>query len=134
DRGHDDLKVNVAFTRLDLEIPPLENRGGWVEATRLIRLIRARSGVIAGNRLRGGPIEFFDGPWQVVDNEFRGTPPGTFSHGFITGHNTHDLLIRGNRLSSPEPSGKTWRFLVLTGYSAHDRIEHNTVAGVGARD
>jgi hypothetical protein len=134
DHGHDDLKVNVAFTRLDLEIPPAEKREGWVEAMRLIRLIRAQSGAITGNTLRGGPIEFFDGPWQIVDNEFRGTLPGTFSHGFITGHNTHDLLIRGNRLISPQPSGKTWRFLVLTGYSAHDRIERNTVEGVGARD
>src|SRR5262249_49844548 len=38
DQGHDDLKVNVAFTRLDLEIPPIETREGWVDALRLMRL------------------------------------------------------------------------------------------------
>jgi hypothetical protein len=134
DSGHDGLKVNVVFTRLDLEVTVVENRGGWSESLRLFRLIRAQSGAVTANRLRGGPIEFFDGPWHVVDNEFRGTPPGTFSHGFVTGHNTHDLVIRNNRLSSPEPSGKTWRFLVLTGYSALDRIEGNVVEGIGARD
>ena len=44
---------------------------------RLIRLTNARGGMIAGNILRGGPIEFFDGPWQLLNNDFRGTPPGT---------------------------------------------------------
>jgi hypothetical protein len=134
DSGHDELKVNVAFSQLDLEIPPAENPAGWADAVRLIRLIHARSGVVAGNTLRGGQIEFYDGPWQIIDNTFRGTPPGTFSHGFVTGHNTHDLVIRGNRLSSSDPSGKTWRFLVLTGFSAFDRIENNLVEGIGARD
>src|SRR5262249_18024043 len=31
-------------------------------------------------------------------------------------------------------SGKTWRFLVLTGSSLFDRVERNVVEGVGARD
>src|SRR5262249_1629006 len=134
DHGHDELKVNLAFTRLALEVPPVENRSGWIDAIRLMRLVGAHSGVIAGNTLRGGSIEFFNGPWRIVDNTYRGTPPGTISHGLISAHNPHDLLIRGNRLSSPEPSGKTWRFLTLTGSSFHDRIEQNTVEGIGARD
>ena len=134
DHGHDELKVNLTFTRLDLEVPPVEPRGGWVDAIRLMRLVGAQSGVIAGNTLRGGTIEFFNGPWQILENTYRGTPPGTISHGFVVGHETHDLRIRGNRLSSPAPSGKTWRFLVLTGFSANDRIEQNTVEGVGDRD
>jgi hypothetical protein len=132
--GYDIRKVNVVFSRLDLEGPAVENPGGWVDAVRLMRLCHARSGAIAENVLRGGPIEFFDGPWQIVDNQFRGTPPGTFSHGFLTGHDVHDVLVRGNHLSSPEPSGKTWRFLVLTGYGGQDRIENNIVEGIGARD
>ncbi len=86
-----------------------------------MRLCHVRSGAIAENILRGGPIEFFEGPWQIVDNQFRGTPPGTFSPGVFTGHDVHDVLVRNNRLSSPKPSGKTWRFLVLTGCGAHDR-------------
>jgi hypothetical protein len=134
DQGHDELKVNLAFTHLDLEIPPVENRGGWVEAPRLIRLVRAEDGVIAGNILRGGPIEFFGGPWEIRDNDFRGTPPGTYSHSVFAGHGVHDILVHGNRAASPEPSGKTWRFLVLTGRGANDRVERNTIEGIGARD
>jgi hypothetical protein len=132
--GHNDPKSNVVFRNLDLEIPPADDPSKWVEALRLYRLVGGSSGAIIGNRLRGGPIEFFHGPWQILDNDFRGTPPGTFSHNFVVGHYTHDLLIRGNRLSSPSPSGKTWRFLVLTGSSLFDRIERNVIEGVGARD
>ena len=135
DPGYDDQKVNVVFTRLDLEIPAVENPRGWVEAMRLMRLAHARSGVIAENVLRGGPIEFFDGPWQIVDNEFRGTPPGTFSHGFLTGHDVHDLLVRGNRLVRPAAQRQD---LAVPG---PDRLparriasSDNTIEGIGARD
>ncbi len=134
DQGHDERKVNVAFTRLDLDIPPVENRGGWVDAMRLMRLVRAVSGVIEGNVLRGGPIEFFEGPWRIVDNTLDGTPAGTFSHGVFTGHVTHDLLVQGNRTRAVDPSGKTWRFLVLTGCSNNDVIERNIIEHFGARD
>ena len=92
---------NVTFTRLDLEIPPVPDRGGWVEALRLMRLIGCNSGLIAGNILRGGPIEFFHGPWQIVDNDFRGTVPGTASHGVFIGHNVRDVL--GARQSGSRP-------------------------------
>ncbi len=134
DAGHDQPMVNVTITRLDLEIPPVEKPEGWIEALRLMRLIRAKSGVIAGNRLRGGPIEFLDGPWAIVDNDFRGTIPGTYSHGVFEGHGTHDVVIRGNKTSDFPPSGKTWRFLVLTWFGTNDVIEHNTIEGLGARD
>ncbi len=132
--GYNDSKSQVVFRNLDLEIPPADEPNKWNEALRLYRLVGAASGAIVGNKLRGGPIEFFSGPWQVIDNEFRGTPPGTYSHGFVVGHYTHDLLIRGNRLSSPPPSGKTWRFLVITGHGHLDRVERNIVEGVGDRD
>jgi hypothetical protein len=134
DQGHDDLKVNVVFTHLDLEVPPVEKHDGWVEAVRLMRLIRARSGVISHNKLRGGTIECFDGPWQMVGNDFRGAPPGTFSHGVFTAHNPHDLQVHDNRTQSPDPSGKTWRFLVLTGSGFGDVIERNVIKEIGARD
>jgi hypothetical protein len=132
--GYNDLKSNVVFRNLDLEVPPADDPSKWVEALRLYRLVGASSGAVVGNRLRGGSIEFFHGPWQILDNEFQGTPPGTISHSVVVGHFTHDLLIRGNRLSSPPPSGKTWRFLVLTGSSLFDRVERNVIEGVGARD
>ncbi len=134
DPGYGEARQNFAFTHLDLEIPPIENKEGWVEALRLMRLIRAQEGVIAGNILRGGPIEFFEGPWRVEDNDFRGTIPGTFSHGVFLGHGTYDLLVRGNRARSPAPSGKTWRFLVLTWQGTGDIVDHNTIDGLGARD
>ncbi len=134
DQGHDDQKVNITFRHLDLEIPPALNREGWVEALRLIRLFRAKSGVIEGNTLRGGPIEFFEGPWRIVDNDFRGTPKGTFSHGVFEGHGTHDMLVRGNKTRADGPSGKTWRFLVMTWHGAGDVIEHNTIEQLGSRD
>ena len=129
---YNDPKLNLAFTRLDLEIPPVAARNGWVEALRLMRLIGAKSGTIAGNVLRGGPIEFFEGPWQVVDNDFRGTAPGTFSHGVFTGHGAYDLLLRGNRARDVGHSGKTWRFLVLTWQGYGDKIERNLVEGLGS--
>jgi hypothetical protein len=134
DPGYGLARQNFAFTHLDLEIPPIEKKEGWVEALRLMRLIRAQEGIISGNVLRGGPIEFFDGPWRVEDNDFRGTIPGTFSHGVFLGHGTYDLLLRGNRASSLAPSGKTWRFLVLTWQGTGDIVDHNTIDGLGARD
>ena len=64
DPGYDDQKFNVVFTKLDVENPSVENPATWSEAVRLLQLCHARSGMIAGNVLRGGPIEFFDGPWE----------------------------------------------------------------------
>jgi hypothetical protein len=133
DPDQDQYKPNVVLTHLDLDIPQVEDRGKWVEAVRLMRLLHAASGTIANNILRGGPIEFFEGPWKIVDNDFRGCPPGTVSHNVFVGHGTRDLVIRGNRTSSPSPSGKTWRFLVLGGYSSDDVIEHNTIEEIGSR-
>ena len=77
DQGHDDPKFNIIFKQLDLEIPAASQPGGVGRRAAADAADRAKSGVIAGNILRGGMIEFFDGPWRIVDNDFRGTPPGT---------------------------------------------------------
>ena len=90
--------------------------------------------MIEGNILRGGMVEFFDGPWRIVGNDFRGTPKGSFSHAVFAAHGTHDVLVRGNKTRSDGPSGKTWRFLVLTWFGADDVVERNTIEQVGARD
>ena len=90
--------------------------------------------MIAGNVLHGGSIEFFDGPWQMLNNDFRGTPPGTISHAVFVGHKTCDLRIRGNRARPVAPDGKTWRFLVLTHNGSGDRVEDNVIEGLGFRD
>ncbi len=134
DQPHPELKVNIALTRLDLEIPAAVDPSKWIEALRLIRLTNARSGMIAGNILRGGPIEFFEGPWQLLNNDFRGTPPGTNSHGIFAGHGTYDLRVRGNRARPVQPDGKTWRFLVLTHHGSGDRVEENVIEDIGYRD
>jgi hypothetical protein len=134
DQPHPELKVNIVLTRLDLEIPPAADPSKWIEALRLIRLTNARGGMIAGNVLRGGPIEFFEGPWQLLNNDFRGTPPGTFSHGIFVGHGTYDLRIRGNRARPVKPEGKTWRFLVLTHHGTGDRVEENIIEDIGFRE
>lgn len=126
------LKVNIRLTGLDLEIPEAEDPTKWIEALRLIRLTGAKSGTIAGNILRGGPIEFFDGPWMIVNNDYRGTPVGTYSHGVFTGHGTYDLRIEGNRAKPVLPEGKSWRFLVLTHRGHHDRVERNQIEQIGS--
>ena len=134
DRGHDDPKSNIVLKHLDLEIPASENPAGWVDALRLMRLSNAKSGEIADNILRGGTIEFFDGPWRIVNNEFRGTPAGSYSHTVFAGHRTHDLLMQNNTTTSAGPTGKTWRFLVLTWCGTDDVVEGNTIEQVGSRD
>src|SRR5262249_11305117 len=91
-------------------------------------------GRVASNRLKGGPVEFTDGPWEVVGNTFEGTMPGTVSPNVFAAHSVHDLVLKDNRAHPVGPSGKTWRFLVLTGSGANDRIEDNVVERLGPRD
>jgi hypothetical protein len=130
-----DPKIGLTFTGLDLESPPSANPATWEEASRLFRLVGAEGGGrIEANSLRGGPIEFFGGPWQVLNNDFRGTPAGTFSYGAVAAHDPHDLVVRGNRTRALGPSGKTWRFLVMTNSGYRDRVEENRVEEVGPRD
>jgi len=127
-------KANLTFEGLDLESPPASGKEPWEEATKLLRAHNATSGRFARNTLRGGVVELFEGPWQVVDNVSRGTPPKTFSHGVFTAHDPHDLVVKNNRTANVGPSGKTWRFLVLTHRGVSDRVEDNVIEGVGPRD
>ncbi|MEJ7639059.1 MAG: hypothetical protein WKF75_14075 [Singulisphaera sp.] len=132
DTGVNPLKVGIVLTRLDLESPPAS--GAWEEAPRLIRLASAQTGRIADNILKGGTVEFLRGPWEITGNLHRGTVPGTFAYDVFAGHETRDLLLANNRVEPDGASGKTWRFLVLTGSGSGDVIRDNTVIGVGARD
>ncbi|WP_406696660.1 hypothetical protein V5E97_37310 [Singulisphaera sp. Ch08] len=129
-----DPTIGLTFERLDLASPPPSGTTEWEEAVRLMRLNTAQGGRITGCTLFGGMIEFFGGPWQFVDNLSQGTPSGTFSHGVVVGHFVHDLLVRGNRAKPIARSGKTWRFLIVTGYGRTVLVENNTVEGVGPRD
>jgi hypothetical protein len=130
----DGPKPNLVFDSLDLEGPPKSSPEAWVEATRLLRLRNASAGRITHDTLHGGPIEFFDGPWTITGNEYRGLPAGTFSPNVFAGHETHDLVVSDNRARPIPGGGKTWRFLVLTNRSAFDRVENNIIEGIGPRD
>ncbi len=134
DKNPQDPKVGLLLTGLDIEAPPSADPSKWSEDPRLIRMANATSGRIVGNVLKGGLIEVLSGPWEIADNEYRGTVPGKFSHGFIATHYTHDVTVRGNRAKPVGPSGKTWRFLVMTGSGVGDRIEDNTSEAIGIRD
>jgi hypothetical protein len=125
---------DIVLTNLDIEAPPVSAPRGHSPAPILIRLFGARSGQIAGNILKGGVIELFGGPWEIVDNDYRGTVPGTVAPGVFATHNTHDLVVRRNRVQPRGPSGKTWRFLVMTGSGHGDCVSENTVIGIGPRD
>ncbi|MEO6809423.1 MAG: hypothetical protein ABI353_09975, partial [Isosphaeraceae bacterium] len=128
----DDLKVAINLTHLDLESPPVATP--WEEAPRLIRLATAQNGRIEGNILKGGMVEFLNGPWQIVNNDFQGTVPNTYSYGVFAGHHTHDLVIKDNTTKSVGPSGKTWRFLVLTDGGSNNQVINNNISDIGPRD
>ena len=133
DRPGADPKHGIHLTKLDLQGPPA--RGDWEETCHLIRVVTASSGRIEGNTLKGGSVVFVGGPWTIADNTYRGTMPGTFSHGLFSGRYAHDLALVGNRARSEGPSGKTWRFLVLTQRGSHDLIKDNVIeGGIGARE
>jgi hypothetical protein len=132
--GHNESKVNIRILDLDLEVPPVSPESRWTEAIRLMRLVGGNSGIIRHNKLRGGPIEFFRGPWIFEDNDYLGCLPNTTSHGIVTWHNPRHVIVRDNRTRDDGPSGKTWRFLVFTGHGSHEIIENNRIADIGSRD
>jgi hypothetical protein len=134
DREANGPKHNLQFLGLDLEGPPSSKSAPWEDATRLMRLVNATSGRIAGNILRGGVIEFFGGPWEVIDNEYRGTLPGTFTSAVFGLHDPHDVMVRNNKAKPITPSGKTWRFLLFTTRGYADRVEKNIIEALGPRD
>ena len=122
----------ITLTHLDLQSPPAST--SWEEATRLMRLVSAQGGVVNTNTLKGGSIEFCNGPWLFDGNTYQGTLPNTYSYGVFEGHYTHDVTIVNNTAQSVGPSGKTWRFLVLTQAGTNDLIQNNTVVGIGPQD
>ena len=109
-----ETRFKITLARLDLEGPPASGSSDWEHAPHLIRVVSASSGRIEKNTLRGGSVVFAGGPWAIVENVYKGTPPNTFCNGVFTGRYTHDLLLTGNKARPEGPSGKTWRFLVLS--------------------
>ena len=132
DGDQPDPKIAVNVRNLDLQSPPV--LAGIEEAPRLLRLVTARSGEVSGNTLKGGITEFAGGPWRIVGNTYDGTVPHTVAYGAFAGHGTHDLVITDNHVEPIGASGKTYRFLVLTGSGVGDVIARNTVVGIGPMD
>lgn len=134
DTAFHEPKANVSLIGLDLECPESTGKEAWNEAMRLVRFMNVHGGRIAGNSLRGGMVEFERGPWIIEDNVSRGCLPGTYSHAVFAGHHTSDLQLQRNRVQPASNSGKTWRFLVLTGSGVNDTIADNAIEGIGPRE
>ena len=127
------LKADVTFRNLDIESPAPSSQ--WEEAAKVLRLGHSVCGVIEGNTIKGGSIEFEGGPWRVVGNRFMGTPTGTFTFDAIAAHGTHDMVVKDNVAQPPRNDrSKVWRFLVITQHGANDVIKGNKVSNVGPRD
>ena len=60
------------------------------------------SGQIIGNTLKGGTVSLWNGPWQILNNDYQGTPSNTVSYSVFFIRNEHDVLIR-----EPHPFGRT---------------------------
>ena len=130
--GFTDPMAALTLTHLDLQSPPAAT--SWEQAPSLLRLVSAAGGTVAGNTLKGGTTEVHGGPWTIVNNDYEGTVPGTYTFAAFAGHSTHDLVLAGNTAQPVGASGKTWRFLVLTQSGIGDTIQGNTVAGIGPQD
>lgn len=132
DKDRRDPKAGLRLAGLDIEAPlPVSD---WEMSPHPFRLLTAANGVIERNRLRAGRIELEGGPWRVVENEHRGAHPGSYAHAVLSVHRTHDLVVERNRVHVEGPSGKTWRFLVMTQGGTGDVVRDNRVSGVGPVD
>ena len=134
DRDHvaQDPKHAIHLLGLDIEGPPASTE--WEEAPNTARLVQAGSGRVERCVLKGGTIALAGGPWTVLDNDCRGTVPNTYCNGLISTRFTHDLVVARNHARAEGPSGKTWRFLVLTQRGGRDKILDNIVEGLGPGD
>lgn len=127
-----DPKVDLTFLRMDLQSPPASS--SWEEAISLFRLVSAESGRVADNRLKGGMTELKGGPWQVTGNTYLGTLPNTFAYTAFAAHESREVTLSDNRAEPSGPSGKTWRFLVMTQQGIGDSVLNNVVRGIGPMD
>ena len=124
-------KVDLSFTNLNIQAPAAHTAGE--EAVHLMNFDSSDSGQIVGNTLKGGTISLWNGPWQLLNNDYQGTPPNTVSYSVFFIRNEHDVSIQGNHIHSVAPAGVTYRFLLFgasdTGRGFNDVIQNNTVDG-----
>ena len=128
-----DPKHRIHLRNLDLQGDPASTP--WEEAAHLVRVVSGSSGRIEANTLKGGGVVFIGGPWTIANNTYLGPLPNTFCHGIFSARYVHDLALVGNKAGHVGPSGKAWRFLVLTQRGAHDLVKDNVVGGgIGPRE
>ncbi len=127
-----DPGIDLTFSNLDIQAPPAAS--SWEVAPSAFRLVGAESGQVSTNRIKGGTTEMIGGPWQIVNNDYVGTMPDTYTYCAFATHSTRDLTLSGNTVEPSGPSGKTWRFLVMTQGGVNDLVASNTVVGVGPMD
>jgi hypothetical protein len=124
-------KVDLSFTNLNIQAPAAHTAGE--EAVHLMNFDSSDSGQIIKNTLKGGTISLWNGPWQILNNDYQGTPPNTVSYEVFFIRNEHDVSIEGNHAHQVGPSGITYRFLLFgasdTGRGFNDVIRNNTVDG-----
>jgi hypothetical protein len=132
DPWNGDPRLDLTFSHLDVQAPPPST--SWEEAPHLFRMTNAASGSIVDNLMKGGVTEFFGGPWLVTGNTYLGTLPETYAYSAFGAHFTHDVTISDNLAQPTGPSGKTWRFLVMTQNGTGDVIRDNTSIGLGPMD
>jgi len=127
-------KVDLSYTNLNIQAPEAHIAGE--EAVHLMNFDPSDSGQIIHNILKGGTIILWNGPWQILNNDYQGTPTNTFSYSVFFIRNEHDVLIQGNHIHSVNPVTPvevTYRFLVFgasdTGRGFNDVIQNNTVDG-----
>jgi hypothetical protein len=135
DKATGTAKVGLVLSNLDLQGPPASALGGPLEySALLVNLTSAENGRILDNRLRGGSVRVFNGPWEIAGNTYLGAMPGTWTHDVFAMNWAHDVTVRDN-VASPLPgSGKTYRFLVMAQDGSNMRVERNRVEGIGPRD
>ena len=124
-------KVDLSYTNLNIQAPAAHTAGE--EAVHLMNFDPSDSGQIIHNILKGGTISLWNGPWQILNNDYQGTPANTVSYSVFFIRNEHDVLIQGNHIHSVTGAGVTYRFLVFgasdTGRGFNDVIQNNTVDG-----
>lgn len=96
--------VDIVLSHLDLNPSPVGS--GRPAVSRLIRSAFNDSGRISNNTLTGATTEFFDGPWLVLDNDYRGAVAGTEVFDAFDVREAHDLVFRGNHAHHATQEGE----------------------------
>jgi hypothetical protein len=133
-------KFGLSFRNLDLQGPAARpqtiTNNQYEPAVKLMAFGGGDNGEVANNILKGGEIVLGNGPWKVVNNDYRGTVANTIAPSFLSVVSGHDLTISGNWLHNSGPSGINQRFLVYgnsdNGQSIGGLIENNRIEnGIG---